>query len=145
MPTHINGRPVKTGSWLQEEDDLLAEWQAKLGNRSATSCCSGIGQWYSPSKTFTHGSPAVLRAQAWAVADHCHGSPPEQPEQWLLLLLLRRWSAVAKKIPGRTGQQCAQRWRHKVRPACGSVRAPPKASLPVQALGPARRCLACPS
>lgn len=33
MPTHINGRPVKTGSWLQEEDDLLAEWQSKLGNR----------------------------------------------------------------------------------------------------------------
>ena len=26
-----------------------------------------------------------------------------------------RWSAVAKKISGRTGQQCAQRWRHKVR------------------------------
>ena len=22
---------------------------------------------------------------------------------------------MAKKIPGRTGQQCAQRWRHKVR------------------------------
>jgi Myb-like DNA-binding domain len=30
--------------------------------------------------------------------------------------VLRRWSAVAKKIPGRTGQQCAQRWRHKVNP-----------------------------
>lgn len=29
----------------------------------------------------------------------------------------RRWSAVAKKVVGRTGQQCAQRWRHKVRPA----------------------------
>ncbi len=25
-----------------------------------------------------------------------------------------RWSSVAKKIVGRTGQQCAQRWRHKV-------------------------------
>jgi hypothetical protein len=24
------------------------------------------------------------------------------------------WSEVAKHIPGRTGQQCAQRWRHKV-------------------------------
>ena len=28
-----------------------------------------------------------------------------------------RWSAVAKKVTGRTGQQCAQRWRHKVRRA----------------------------
>jgi hypothetical protein len=25
-----------------------------------------------------------------------------------------KWSVVAQYIPGRTGQQCAQRWRHKV-------------------------------
>lgn len=59
MPTHVNGKPVKTGSWTAQEDKLLGEWQAKLGNR---------------------------------------------------------WSSVAKKIAGRTGQQCAQRWRHKVNP-----------------------------
>ena len=35
MPTHINGRPVKTGQWTDAEDALLAEWQAKLGNRCA--------------------------------------------------------------------------------------------------------------
>lgn len=33
MPTHINGRPVKTGQWTDAEDALLAEWQGKLGNR----------------------------------------------------------------------------------------------------------------
>ncbi|MEW5299665.1 MAG: hypothetical protein WDW36_002658 [Sanguina aurantia] len=27
-----------------------------------------------------------------------------------------RWSVVAKHIDGRTGQQCAQRWRHKLNP-----------------------------
>lgn len=27
-----------------------------------------------------------------------------------------KWSEIAKRIPGRTGQQCAQRWRHKVNP-----------------------------
>ena len=27
-----------------------------------------------------------------------------------------RWAAVAAEMPGRTGQQCAQRWRHKVNP-----------------------------
>ncbi|CAG9465043.1 unnamed protein product [Pedinophyceae sp. YPF-701] len=27
-----------------------------------------------------------------------------------------KWSVVALYIPGRTGQQCAQRWRHKVNP-----------------------------
>ena len=28
-----------------------------------------------------------------------------------------KWSEVAKQIPGKTGQQCAQRWRHRVNPA----------------------------
>lgn len=27
-----------------------------------------------------------------------------------------KWSEVAKQIPGKTGQQCAQRWRHRVNP-----------------------------
>lgn len=27
-----------------------------------------------------------------------------------------KWSEVAKHIPGKTGQQCAQRWRHRVNP-----------------------------
>ncbi|XRB13440.1 transcription factor myb3r-5 [Pseudoscourfieldia marina] len=27
-----------------------------------------------------------------------------------------RWALVAEHVPGRTGQQCAQRWRHKVNP-----------------------------
>lgn len=27
-----------------------------------------------------------------------------------------KWSIIARHIPGRTGQQCAQRWRHKVNP-----------------------------
>lgn len=35
MPTMVNGRPVRTGSWEPAEDQALAEWQAKLGNRCA--------------------------------------------------------------------------------------------------------------
>ena len=27
-----------------------------------------------------------------------------------------RWATVAEEMPGRTGPQCAQRWRHKVNP-----------------------------
>jgi hypothetical protein len=26
------------------------------------------------------------------------------------------WSEIARRLPGRTGQQCAQRWRHRVNP-----------------------------
>jgi len=33
MPDRINGLPVKTGAWDDAEDDLLARWQAELGNR----------------------------------------------------------------------------------------------------------------
>jgi hypothetical protein len=33
MPERINGLPVKTGAWDDAEDDLLANWQAELGNR----------------------------------------------------------------------------------------------------------------
>lgn len=33
MPTYINERPVKTGCWTDREDELLAEWQGKYGNR----------------------------------------------------------------------------------------------------------------
>ena len=32
-----------------------------------------------------------------------------------------KWSVVAQYIPGRTGQQCAQRWRHKVRSSVVSM------------------------
>jgi hypothetical protein len=28
-----------------------------------------------------------------------------------------RWALVAAELPGKTGQQCAQRWRHKVNPS----------------------------
>ena len=34
MPTYVNERPVKTGCWTEREDELLAEWQGKYGNRS---------------------------------------------------------------------------------------------------------------
>jgi hypothetical protein len=45
-------------------------------------------------------------------------TPTKQPKQQKQQGKVgNRWSEVAKYIPGRTGQQCAQRWRHKVNPA----------------------------
>ena len=44
MPTYINERPVKTGCWTDREDELLAEWQGKYGNRyvvpGTLHCCA---------------------------------------------------------------------------------------------------------
>ena len=33
MPDTVNGLPLKPGSWESHEDDLLATFQLKLGNR----------------------------------------------------------------------------------------------------------------
>ena len=46
----------------------------------------------------------------------CAGRSPLQAGTQQRWRLVPRWSQVAKYIPGRTGQQCAQRWRHRVNP-----------------------------
>lgn len=40
--------------------------------------------------------------------------PPAHP--WTQAEYGNKWSEIAKHIPGKTGQQCAQRWRHRVNP-----------------------------
>ena len=67
MPTHINGRPVKTGQWTDAEDALLAEWQAKLGNRCALTASSERGSaslWQ-----FRLGARARPGCFRWATSD----------------------------------------------------------------------------
>ena len=69
-------------------------------------------------------SVAHLPATASLLAKHlCKGAESESQcrEQLCIThclapqaMLICRWCMVAKKISGRTGQQCAQRWRHKV-------------------------------
>jgi len=166
MPTHINGRPVKTGQWTDAEDALLAEWQGKLGNRRAPNptltppqgpaarrpdrAAAPRGRAGGParapprvvgvsSKTAAasdhmlrdihtggpgapsvHAGPAVRTiSRCWArlVSVPMHGTATNQAAD--ASAAGRSWSAVAKKVVGRTGQQCAQRWRHKVRTNLG--------------------------
>ena len=42
MPSHVNGKPVKTGSWTVQEDKLLADWQRKYGNRRVRSAVATL-------------------------------------------------------------------------------------------------------
>lgn len=51
MPTYINERPVKTGCWTDREDELLAEWQGKYGNRYVL--------------------PVTMHCPAWAATQLC--------------------------------------------------------------------------
>lgn len=55
------------------------------------------------------GRPNVVQVNNWT----------EEEDEMLSRLqkqIGNRWSIIARHIPGRTGQQCAQRWRHKVNP-----------------------------
>ena len=53
----------------------------------------------------------MLSLSLLPTSSHSPLRPPAPPPQ-----LQTSWSSVAKRIPGRTGQQCAQRWRHKLNP-----------------------------
>ena len=100
MPTYVNERPVKTGCWTEREDELLAEWQGKYGNRFALPhICHGFVSLKTLQLMLKHTRAATQKAAERISSSAQHA---------------RRWCMVAKKISGRTGQQCAQRWRHKV-------------------------------
>lgn len=81
---------------------MLVHGRMRLPCQQLHSCC--------------HGSQPALFACAQpptppAVLNALHPRVCEQSK------VGNKWSEVAKHIPGRTGQQCAQRWRHKVNPA----------------------------
>ena len=53
--------------------------------------------------------------------DHTRDAKPWTAEEDAALLTLQgvhgnRWSEIARAMGTRSGQQCAQRWRHKVNP-----------------------------
>ena len=53
-----------------------------------------------------------------------------------------RWALVAAELPGKTGQQCAQRWRHKVNPAIKKEKWTPEEDAQVRTREP--RIEPCP-
>lgn len=67
-------------------------------------------------------SMASTKISSLTVSGHHHGKNGVWTEEEDLLLATwqkkvgNKWSEVAKQIPGKTGQQCAQRWRHRVNP-----------------------------
>ena len=84
----MSDEPTK-GGWTKEEDALLATLQVESPGTLASherDCFSRC--------TMTH----LLN---YGLAQAEHGN---------------KWAVVAAKMNGRTGQQCAQRWRHKVCP-----------------------------
>ena len=66
-----------------------------------------------PLPTLALASSATLDFFAMQQPPRSHRSPTPFPLQ---AKYGNRWATVAEEMPGRTGQQCAQRWRHKVNP-----------------------------
>jgi hypothetical protein len=86
----------------------LSTSKARPGRTPRTSCSLAFRYGPRDDRAFTHrGSPRdFLRAH------------PPAPFRRIdrQAKYGNRWASVAEEMPGRTGQQCAQRWRHKVNP-----------------------------
>jgi len=62
---------------------------------------------------------------------------PRNPAQTLKQEICgNRWALVAAELPGKTGQQCAQRWRHKVNPSIKKEKWTPEEDAQVRPMKP---------
>lgn len=75
MPPYVNERPVKTGCWTDREDELLAEWQGKYGNRYVP-CPAMLGQQHSSAASMCVSSmtPTPLHDMLQNVENFCNTS-----------------------------------------------------------------------
>jgi hypothetical protein len=110
-PGHDRPRALRQGhkrlpEGLQPLDWLALDDSGRLGKRS-----------FKPTKSSCHHAKA-----------HVKKSKPELPEPWthdedelLLALVLthghQKWSNVAKKMAGREGKQCRERWHNHLSPS----------------------------
>lgn len=92
--------------WTAEEDELLAHWQVRH-----------VIWW--------------LRTFSWRlVVSPWRSSLPQLnfrciPNK-LQSIIGNKWSEISQHIPDKSGQQCAQRWRHRVNPSINRARWTPE-------------------
>ena len=91
-PVDLKGAP-----WTDAEDVVLSRLQVRPALPHA------LHRLVSPTLDFL----------AMQQPPRSHRSPTPFPLQ---AKYGNRWATVAEEMPGRTGQQCAQRWSHKVNP-----------------------------
>lgn len=107
----MSDRGVKRGrSWTSEEDELLREWQSKVGNR-----------WSQVAKHIP-GRSGQQCAQRWRHKGNpeiCKRRWTDEEDQKLKELVIQcgnAWAHIARQLPGRTDQQCMGRWRRHLDP-----------------------------
>ncbi|XP_024031952.1 transcription factor MYB3R-3 [Morus notabilis] len=101
------------GGWTKEEDKLLSELVKKFQARNWKFIAAHI-----PPRTDVqclHRWQKVLNPQL------VKGSWTEEEDDLLVKLVekygSKRWSAIAKSLPGRMGKQCRERWYNHLDPA----------------------------
>mmetsp|Transcript_38293 Transcript_38293/g.97904 ORF Transcript_38293/g.97904 Transcript_38293/m.97904 type:complete len:580 (-) Transcript_38293:422-2161(-) len=106
-----NGDPIKTGAWTEDEDALLAEMQAKVGNRWSTVALHIPGRTGQQcAQRWRHKVNPNIRKEKWS----------EEEDRVLEALVAEigpRWADIARRCPGRTDQQCMGRWRRHLDPS----------------------------
>ncbi|KAL5552096.1 hypothetical protein UlMin_002272 [Ulmus minor] len=108
-PTRRSAR----GGWTKEEDDLLSELVEKFNRKNWKKIAS-----YLPGRT---GTQCLHRWQKVLDPVLVKGSWTEEEDDLIVKLIGRygckRWSVIAKYIPGRIGKQCRERWLNHLDPS----------------------------
>ncbi|TKY70919.1 Myb-related protein 3R-1 [Spatholobus suberectus] len=112
--TPIAGRiKAQARRWTEEEDNLLIEKVKKHNGRNWKKIAA-----YLPGRTDVQ---CLHRWQKVLNPDLVKGSWTKEEDDCLIKLVrkygIKRWSVIAKNLPGRIGKQCRERWHNHLDPA----------------------------
>lgn len=105
--------PIQGSSkvWTEREDEELAHWQSKVGNRWAEVARRiGTKTGQQCAQRWRHRVNPDIRKEKWT-----------SQEDALLATLVDdigfHWADISRRIPGRTDQQCMGRWKRHLDPS----------------------------